>query len=616
MTDARQIRNQKITHGLAWIAAFGMFLLIAVGAVVTTTRAGDTEPGWSWRFWEWFVTWMSAEGGLAWELGHRMIATIVGMVVIPMAWFHWRGMSGRVRWLGLTVLVLVVVQGILGGVRVLVVSDVEVQQAVVHATGGGDALEARRAAFAMAHGITAQVTFALLCCILLLTSSSWQQPTESKTHPRALGTRHLAVVAWIAVVGQLALGTLVRQTGHHVMWHVAGAFTVTSLLVTLCFRAFLYHRDSEPVRRVATWIIGLLVVQVFLGITPWMLSKGNLDAHAPDSVVAILRSAHVVTGASILVALSFLTLWIHRTLAPGVIERLRRDHAQIAPRVSLWADLAQLTKFRLSGLVMVTVAAGYFLAAKSDIDWVLLVFTMVGVSLTAAGTSALNQYIERDRDALMERTRDRPLPSGRMKPANALVFGLFTLFAGVVLLVAFVNHLAAGLTLATSVVYLLIYTPMKTRTTLNTLVGAISGAIPPVIGWAAVTGQVDTPAWALFAILFVWQLPHFWAIAWLYRGDYSRAGMKMLTVVHDDPGFLVRQILLWCMALLLTSLMPVAIGMAGVGYAVAALVLGFGFLGVGLWRSQVHDQIWARRVFFASLAYLPILLGSLLIDVW
>jgi protoheme IX farnesyltransferase len=308
-----------------------------------------------------------------------------------------------------------------------------------------------------------------------------------------------------------------------------------------------------------------------------------------------------VCGALLLTLLSVNALWLHR-LAPAEGNRL--------------ADYAQLSKVRLSGLVMITVAAGYFIASPGMPNLAVLLCTLIGVSLVAAGTSALNQFIERERDARMERTRNRPLPSGRMLPGEALAFGLLTITGGLLIVGLGVNLLAAALTAATSAIYVLVYTPLKTRTTLNTLVGAIPGALPPMIGWAAATGKIQLGAFVLFAILYVWQLPHFWSIAWFYRDDYKRGGMRMLSVEDTDGGMLARQISLWCVTLMVTSLLPVLVGMAGRTYAVGALALGVGFLAAGVINQFKRTRESTRGVFFASLLYLPLLLGVLLFDVW
>ena len=610
---------QQWAHRFA-VACVGLLLfMIVVGAMVTTTRAGDTNPEWSLRFWEWFTSWWQADGGRAWEDGHRVIGTVIGFAAIGLAVALWKGSNGKPRrWLGAIALGLVCLQGLIGGLRVLVVSDENVRDTVLAYTGGGYDVELRRAVKAMFHGIIGQVILAFLVCVMIVTSARWARPWQALRSPAGGLSRKFSLLLVVLALGQLALGTLVRQTGDYVMWHVAGAFTVTLGVVWMVMRVFRFHSQFAPLRHVASTVAFLLVIQVFLGLVPWMLTQGNLVSSDPGSLVALLRTAHVTVGALLLATLTVQALWLHRLVLPGDGEHSAVTTAgefEYSLRTRL-QDYTVLSKFRLSGLVMVTVAAGYFIGAPGMPNFWVLGATMVGVSLVAAGTAALNQYMERERDGRMPRTRNRPLPSGRMQPAEAMAFGGLTIVGGLLIVLVGVNALAAGLTAATSAIYLLIYTPLKTRTTLNTLVGAIPGALPPMIGWAAATGGVELGAFVLFAILFVWQLPHFWSIAWLYRDDYRQGGMRMLSVVDPDGAMLARQIVLWCLVLTFTSFMPTWVGMAGWTYTIGALALGLGFTAFGVVNHLKRTRESTRGVFFASLLYLPLLLGVLLFDVW
>lgn len=283
---------------------------------------------------------------------------------------------------------------------------------------------------------------------------------------------------------------------------------------------------------------------------------------------------------------------------------------------------AELTKLRLSMLVLVTVGVSWFAASWSGVagdlahdSLVSLIGAILGVLGTAGGACTVNQIFERDVDARMKRTRERPLPSGRVSVDGAIVFGMLCMLAGILILFLLSGPIPALLGLLSALIYVAIYTPLKRMTTLNTIVGAVSGALPPMIGWTAVTQRVDANAWALFGILFVWQIPHFLAIAWLYRDDYERAGMRMLGVIDVDGRLTMRQILLWGLVMVPVSLVPVATGLCGPLYAGAAIILGFAFLlaGIRLIRSQTRSD--ARRLFFASLIYLPLLLAALLLDI-
>jgi protoheme IX farnesyltransferase len=276
-------------------------------------------------------------------------------------------------------------------------------------------------------------------------------------------------------------------------------------------------------------------------------------------------------------------------------------------RLGLAADYLQLSKPRLTAMVLWTVAVGYFLCCPAPTDWLLLGHTLVGTGLVAVGAGALNQLLEKDVDGRMRRTRQRPLPAGRLSAAAVLRFGVACSCVGLAYLAWWVNPLASALAGLTLALYLFAYTPLKAVTPLNTVVGAVPGALPPLIGSAA-TGSLDSPAWLLFLILFLWQFPHFWAIAWLYREDYARAGLQMLSTCDGEDGKLTGRFLAHgCLLLVLASLTPYLAGLAGPRYLLAALVLGSVFVGTSaafLWRASLQR---ARRVMWASLVYLPLL---------
>lgn len=287
-------------------------------------------------------------------------------------------------------------------------------------------------------------------------------------------------------------------------------------------------------------------------------------------------------------------------------------------RPSRLSDVSALLKVRLVALVLVTTAAGFALAGSGSFDWRMLVLTLIGTAMAAGCAMALNQVLEVDRDARMMRTRGRPLPSGRVAHSSALLLGGLMGLAGVGLLLVLVHPLPAILAGANVLLYAFVYTPLKTRTTLNTVVGAVTGALPPMIGWAAAAGSIDPAtqwgAWLLGGILFLWQLPHFLALAWMYREDYSRGGFRMLPQVDRDGQLTARVVMLSSLALVPASLMAVGAGLAGAVYAVGALVLGLMMvvLAAGLLRARTQSA--ARRVFFGSLIYLPLLLGLMALD--
>jgi protoheme IX farnesyltransferase len=278
-----------------------------------------------------------------------------------------------------------------------------------------------------------------------------------------------------------------------------------------------------------------------------------------------------------------------------------------------WAYVV-LTKPDVTFLVVITTVAGFYLGSRGPLDWPLLLNTLGGTLLVAGGTAALNQYIEREMDSQMRRTAARPLPSGLLQPRDVLVFGVGTIVIGTAWLLLAVNWLAALVAVATSVLYLGLYTPLKTRTTLSTAVGAIPGALPPLIGWAAARGSLSLGGWVLFAILFFWQFPHFMAIAWIYREDYARAGIQMLPVVDKKGDATFRQIITTSAILVWVSALPSVVGMAGITYFFGALALGMILLQVGLWANRSRTNLRAKWLMHVTVAHIPILLAWLVLD--
>lgn len=284
---------------------------------------------------------------------------------------------------------------------------------------------------------------------------------------------------------------------------------------------------------------------------------------------------------------------------------------EVRPRL---ADYVQLTKPRIAVMSLITVGLGYLAGAGPFVSWVVLAHTLIGTALVAAGAAALNHWMERDLDGRMKRTANRPLPSGRLRPADVFLFGCSLGIAGMAYLVLLGPNMwpavLAGLTL---LLYVCVYTPLKQLTTTNTLIGAVPGALPPLIGWTAATGSITAGGVALFLILFLWQLPHFFAIAWMYREEYARAGLRMLPVVDPDGGLTSRSTVMFTLALIMAGLLPVALGMAGPIYLAGSLVLGVMFLVSGLrfWRDRTTQS--ARKVLLASLVYLPAVMALLVI---
>jgi len=291
-----------------------------------------------------------------------------------------------------------------------------------------------------------------------------------------------------------------------------------------------------------------------------------------------------------------------------VVTVLPRDRYQVA------SDLIALAKPRVLLMVLATTLVGYFVALTGPADYVRLAHLLFGTLLAAGGTLALNQYVERDVDARMERTKHRPLPDGRLQPLEALVFAGSLTSLGIAYLAVSVGVAVAILTVSTTILYIGAYTPLKVRSAACILVGAVPGALPPVTGWVAARGDFGLGAAVLFGILFLWQLPHTLAIARLYANDYARAGVRVLAVADSHGRLPERQIVSSTLSLVAVSLLPTVIGISGIAYFVTACVLGLGLLGAGVAHAKTRSMISARRVLAASLLYLPLLLAVLAFD--
>jgi protoheme IX farnesyltransferase len=278
------------------------------------------------------------------------------------------------------------------------------------------------------------------------------------------------------------------------------------------------------------------------------------------------------------------------------------------------ADYLELTKPRIASLVLITTIVGFVLGSHGVVDGWGLLHVVLGTALAAAGANALNQWMEREHDARMSRTASRPLPAGRLGVLDALAFGIVVSVAGIAYLLAFSHPLAAATAIASLISYLLMYTPLKRRTPWCTVVGAFPGALPPVIGYVAASGTLDVQVLLLFLILFVWQIPHFWAIGWMYRRDYRRAGYPILPVVDADGRRTGRQVVLLCALMLPLGAAPYWFGLAGGVYLFGAAVLGALFFALGVRFAQSKTRASARRLMLASVAYLPLLLGLLILN--
>jgi len=541
------------------------FLLLIAGGLVTSTDSGLAVPDWPLSYGTW---WPPMVGGIAYEHGHRMVAATVGLMVLLLA--VWLGCVERRRWvryLGYGALAAVVLQGILGGMTVLFLLPAPVS---------------------VAHACLGPTVFCLLWCVAHATAPSWQEAPRMVVDAGRPSLRRLTLAVAGLTLGQVGLGAVLRHTGLGWSWHLIGAVAVAVAAAWLARRASV--ADVSAVLRRGARQLGLLIfLQLVLGWWTWRSQHGVGAA-----------TAHVAVGSLVLAQAVWLAWQARRVIAGDGRGRL--------------AVYLELTKPRVTALVVITTAVGFWVALASAQALPLLIPVLIGTTLAAGGANALNQWSERRYDALMARTAGRPIPSGRMPPESARRFGWALCVGGVIWLAAAVNPVAAAIAAASAATYLFLYTPLKRRTALCTLAGAIPGALPPLIGWAGARGRLDPEAWWLFAILFMWQLPHFLAIAVLYCEDYRRAGFRMLPVVEPDGFTTARQIFLYGLVLLPVSLMPTITGMATGWYFAAALVASAGFLAVSSQAALVRSRPAMRRLFFASIVYLPLLLGCLAVD--
>jgi heme o synthase len=297
----------------------------------------------------------------------------------------------------------------------------------------------------------------------------------------------------------------------------------------------------------------------------------------------------------------------------GIEGEIADVRALTAVRAGLAADLAQLVKIRLTALVLLTTAVGFYLGQQGPVNYIGLFHAVFGTALAAASAAALNQWWERRQDALMERTRIRPIPAGRMRARDGLIIGLVLGVGGIVYLALGANQLTAFLAAGTIALYIFAYTPMKRISTTNTLIGGVAGALPPMIGWTAARGEIDLGAWSLFAILFFWQMPHFFALAWMYRTDYARAGFQMISGDDETGARSSSQSVLFCMLLLIIAGVPGYLGLTSPIYVPIAFVLSAAFMAVALRFHRIRTRREAGSLFLASIVYLPLLLLALVL---
>jgi protoheme IX farnesyltransferase len=552
--------------------------LIFVGGLVTSTHSGLSVPDWPLSYGRLMPPMV---GGILFEHGHRMVATGVGMLTIltvvvfrrdPRAWIR------RASW---GALALVVVQGVLGGLTVLYKLPKPIS---------------------IAHGTLAQTFFCLTVALAVWTSPAWRSTgvPAAPDRPSHVPLPHIALLLFLTLFVQLVLGAVVRHTGHAIEFHIVNAGLLLLWIGWVFHRLNGTHAQDLTLWRTALGLAAVYFLQVSLGVIT-LLSFTVSGWQLRPMAVVLWTTGHVMVGALLLGFSVMLLLLAWRRFSGTFTSNRVKDYMA-------------LTKPGISVMAAVTALAGFLLGSPGVLDGARLGHTAFGVLLVSSGACALNMLFERDVDALMRRTESRPLPARRLFPGEALFVGVLLLVGGMVYLAGFVNGLTAVVAGLTASVYLYVYTPLKKITALNTVFGAVAGALPPVMGWTAAAGRFEPGAWALFAILFFWQFPHFFSLAWLYRDDYARAGLSMLPVKEIDGKRTARRIVGLTVALLVASFLPLLAPLVGPAYAVSAGLMGGGLLVLGFLFSQDRSTTRARRLFLASVVYLPVLLGILVID--
>ena len=549
-------------HRFAVLTACATFALLIAGSLVTSTDSGLAVPDWPLSYGTWFPPMV---GGIVFEHGHRMIAGIVGLMIFALAvWLARAESRPLVRRLGYAALGAVAAQALLGGLTVLLLLP---------------------PAISIAHACLGQLVF---CLVVLIAWGTRQGAAADEGMAATLPSarlQHASLAAAVLAGLQLALGAVIRHTGYLVAWHILTA-------AALGGAAVLAAREARAERisvRHAVRLALLLALQLCVGLAV----LGHRHA-------ILLRTLHVGAGALV--------------LAQAVLLACTTRRLAAAPQGGGFADYLELTKPRLSGLVLVTTAVGYWLGAQGPASLGRMALVLLGTALTAAGANALNQWMEQDADAQMRRTQHRPLPAGRLRSEAACRFGVALISLGIALLAVGVNWLSACLAALSASSYLFLYTPLKRMTPLCTLAGAVPGALPPVIGWAAARNALGTPAAALFALLFVWQLPHFLALAELFRDDYARAGFRMLSLEGADGRLAARQLVLSGLALVPISLFPTLLELSGARYFYGALMLSAAFLALSARAAWVRSRPAMRATFSGSIVYLSCLLVLLAVD--
>jgi protoheme IX farnesyltransferase len=570
----------KWAYRFSLILACCTLVLIFIGGLVKSTDSGLAVPDWPLSYGRFLPPMV---GGILFEHGHRMAAATVGFLTVLLAcYLSWKEPRSWVKKTAWAAVGLVILQGVLGGLTVLLRLPPTIS---------------------IAHACTAQTFFCLTVCIAMWTSRFWLSEQPARVEPAQTIPLHRLTMALVALCFiQLILGATLRHTGRALPFHISGAVLLLIGSVLLTRRIFRDHPTCLPLKRFSLAALITLIAQIMLGSSTFIILIHRFAVVPRPFWATAVVTLHVAVGAAALGLLLITALISFRT---------RPEHS--LPLKTTFADYFTLTKPGISFMAGITALAGFVLGSRGNVDGLRLFHTCVGTLLAAAGAGCLNMLIERDIDANMKRTRTRPLPSGRLNPGEVLFLGVFCACTGVLYLNVAVNGLTAFFAALTLSVYLYVYTPLKKVSSLCVTVGAVAGALPPVIGWTAATGRVGLEAAALFGILFFWQYPHFLSLAWLYKDDYALGGLHMLPHLGSNTatGW---HVLLHSVALLAVSLLPTFFGLTGIPYMLVAFAMGAAMIWLSVNFLQDPTRGTARRVFFFSLLYVPVLVALMLMN--
>ena len=565
-------------HLYAKVVAASTLLLIVAGGLVTSTGSGLSVPDWPLSYGQFFPPMI---GGIRFEHSHRLIAATVGLLTLALTILFWLNEKRLwVKGLAMAGLFTVILQALLGGLTVKYLLPLPVS---------------------VAHACLGQLFLSLIASLAYFTSREWVSLKNVLRSPYARSFQRLTLTSTVFIFLQLVAGATVR---HGAPWgvpiHFFLAFFILIHLIFLNIKIFQDRALADLFRPQVFWLNGLLVCQLFFGLGSFfykfMIEKGPV----PRFWEVILTTAHQTNGAVILCSSLILALRSFRLVAGNESKGYPSDYLV-------------LMKLRVTLAALGTTLVGYWMAADPRELSTRLFHVFLGAFLVGGGANALNQFFEHDADGKMKRTENRPLPSGRLRMSSVFWFGFPVALAGIAELYFFVNPVSAVLGALTFFTYVFCYTPLKKKTNLNTFVGAISGALPIVMGYAAGNGSWGDRALVLFLILFLWQIPHFFAIAWVYREDYRNSGLKMFPASDPDGRQTSLRILFYSALLVPATLMPYVIGFSGFVYLSCAILTGLVFIvfAIRLYLGRLAD---AKSFVPISVYYLFILMVFLVAD--